>query len=68
VRVEIASGAGGGLKAIAFRAAEQKLGQALLAARGKVLHVAGTLCLDHWNGAARPQLRILDAAEPEGRF
>jgi single-stranded-DNA-specific exonuclease len=68
VRVELASGAGGGLKAIAFRAAEQKLGQALLAARGKVLHVAGTLCLDHWNGAARPQLRILDAAEPDGRF
>jgi single-stranded-DNA-specific exonuclease len=68
VRVELASGGGGGVKAIAFRAAEQKLGQALLAARGKVLHVAGTLCLDHWNGAARPQLRILDAAEPDGRF
>jgi single-stranded-DNA-specific exonuclease len=68
VRVEIASGAGGALKAVAFRAAEQKLGLALLAARGKVLHVAGTLCLDHWNGSARPQLRILDAAEPDGRF
>ncbi|HWT30559.1 MAG TPA: DHHA1 domain-containing protein, partial [Propylenella sp.] len=68
VRVELASAAGGSLKAIAFRAADQKLGQSLLAARGKVLHVAGTLCLDHWNGSARPQVRIVDAAEPDGRF
>ena len=44
------------------------LGRALLAARGKPLHVAGTLCLDHWHGSARPQLRIIDAAEPDGRF
>jgi single-stranded-DNA-specific exonuclease len=61
VRVSLSSGAGQ-LKAIAFRAAETPLGEALLAARGKPLHVAGTLCLDHWGGSARPQLRILDAA------
>ncbi len=68
VRVGLMSGGGGRLKAIAFRAAETPLGQALLAARGKPLHVAGTLSLDHWGGSARPQLRILDAAEPDGRL
>jgi len=68
IRVALASGNGGGLKAIAFRAADAPLGEALIAARGKPLHVAGTLCLDHWGGSARPQLRILDAAEPSGRL
>jgi single-stranded-DNA-specific exonuclease len=68
VRVALSSGAGPNLKAVAFRSADTPLGRALLAARGRPLHVAGTLCLDHWNGSAAPQLRILDAAEPEGRF
>ena len=68
VRLSLSAGEGSSLKAIAFRAADQPLGQALLAARGKPLHVAGTLCLDHWGGSARPQLRIVDAAEPSGRF
>jgi single-stranded-DNA-specific exonuclease len=68
VRASLASAAGGSLSAIAFRAADRPLGQALIAARGKPLHVAGTLCLDHWGGAVRPQLRILDAADAEGRF
>jgi single-stranded-DNA-specific exonuclease len=67
VRVNLASG-GGTLKAVAFRAADAPLGQALIAARGKPLHVAGTLMLDHYGGYATPQLRILDAAEPDGRF
>ena len=51
VRLSLASEAGGSLKAIAFRAAETPLGRALLAARGKPLHVAGTLCLDHYGGS-----------------
>ncbi len=67
VRVTLSSGAGM-LRGIAFRAADAPLGQALLAARGAPLHVAGTLCIDHWGGSARPQLRILDAAVPDGRF
>jgi single-stranded-DNA-specific exonuclease len=33
-------------------------------ARGRALHVAGVLGLDHWQGEARPQLRIVDAADP----
>ena len=68
VRVQLTSGNGCGLKAIAFRAAQTPLGETLLAARGKPLHVAGSPCLDHWGGSARPQLRIVDAAEPSGRF
>ena len=68
VRISMSSDGGGRLKAIAFRCADSPLGQALLASRGKPLHVAGTLCLDHWGGSARPQLRILDVAEPAGRL
>ena len=68
VRLSLASGGGGSLKAMAFRAAETPLGRALIAARGKPLHVAGTLSLDHYGGSARPQLRVIDAASPDGRF
>jgi single-stranded-DNA-specific exonuclease len=68
VRVNLASSAGGNLKAMAFRAAETPLGRALLSARGQPLHVAGTLSLDHYGGVARPQLRIVDAALPDDRF
>lgn len=68
VRVSLASGGGESLKAIAFRAAETPLGRALLSARGEPLHVAGTLSLDYFGGSPRPQLRILDAAKPDGRF
>jgi single-stranded-DNA-specific exonuclease len=56
------------LKAIAFRAAEAPLGKALLASSGKPLHVAGWLSLDHYGGSPRPQLRVIDAAEPDARF
>jgi single-stranded-DNA-specific exonuclease len=68
LRVNLASGGGESLKAVAFRAADAPLGQAITAARGKPLHVAGTLMLDHWGGTAQAQLRILDAAEPDTRF
>jgi single-stranded-DNA-specific exonuclease len=68
VRLSLSSAAGGSLKAMAFRAAETPLGKALLAARGQPLHVAGTLSLDHYGGVARPQLRVIDAAEPDRRF
>ncbi len=68
VRLALAAPGGESLKAIAFRAADAPLGRALLAARGKPLHVAGTLSLDHYGGSARAQLRVVDAAEAEGRF
>ncbi|MDR6288104.1 single-stranded-DNA-specific exonuclease [Inquilinus ginsengisoli] len=51
----------GRLRAIAFRCADQPLGQALLR-RDALVHVAGTLRLDRWNGNLRVQLFIEDVA------
>lgn len=52
---------GGRLRAIAFRCADQPVGQVLLR-RDALLHVAGTLRLDRWNGNTRVQLFIDDVA------
>jgi hypothetical protein len=52
------------LDAIAFRAAGTPLGDGLLAARGRTVHVAGRLRQDDWNGRIRVQLEIEDAAAP----
>jgi single-stranded-DNA-specific exonuclease len=54
--------AGGRVRAVAFRAAERPLGQALRAAGGAPLHLAGTLKLDSWQGQLRVSFRIEDAA------
>jgi single-stranded-DNA-specific exonuclease len=62
VRVRLRSGDGTFLNAIAFRAAGQPLGNALISMRGQPVHAAGTLCLDRWNGTERVQLRICDLA------
>lgn len=64
VRCSLKSNAGGNLKGICFRAADEPLGKLLLENRGQPLHVAGSLSLDHWQGRPTVQLRILDAAEP----
>lgn len=64
VRVRLKAGEGAWLNAVAFRAAGQPLGRALLAQRGRPIHVAGTLALDRWQGVERTQLRIVDIAEP----
>jgi single-stranded-DNA-specific exonuclease len=65
VRARLRAGDGTGVNAIAFRAAGQPLGQALLANRGRPLHVAGALTLDRWQGEQHVQLRIVDAAEAD---
>jgi single-stranded-DNA-specific exonuclease len=69
VRVRLKSGDGTALSAIAFRAAGQPLGHALLKNRGRAVHAAGTLALDHWQGEERVQLRLIDLAadDPVGR-
>ncbi len=67
VRLRAMGPDGGRLQAIAFRAASSPLGQALLAAKGNVMHLAGTLSIDHWGGQERVQLRLLDAAAGGGR-
>lgn len=53
------------LKAIAFRAVGTDLGNFLISHLGKNIHIAGNLNLNYWNGQASPQLRVIDAAEPE---
>ena len=62
VRVRLRAGDGAVISGIAFRAAGQKLGDALLAGRGTPVHAAGTLCIDRWQGVDRVQLRISDLA------
>ncbi len=62
VKVTLEAMDGSRLDGIAFRAAEAPLGQLLLNSRGKLLHVAGTLGADLWQGQKRVQLRLLDAA------
>jgi single-stranded-DNA-specific exonuclease len=53
---------GGRVRAIAFRAADQPLGRALLQAGGAPLHLAGSIKLDWWEGQPRVAFRIEDAA------
>ena len=62
VRARLQSGDGAAINAIAFRAAGQKLGQALLKNRGRAVHAAGTLSVDRWQGNERIQLRMIDVA------
>jgi single-stranded-DNA-specific exonuclease len=66
VSFNIVSDDGARLRAIAFRAANTALGQAILGAGANDtrLHVAGTLSLDHYQGQAQIQLRVADAAMP----
>ncbi len=53
---------GGRLKAMAFRAVGTPLGDGLLAHRGNVVHLAGRLRADNWNGRQGLQFIIEDAA------
>ncbi len=56
------SGAGGSLKAMAFRAAHNALGEGLLRCRGTNLHIAGRIAADEWQGRKSICLFIDDAA------
>jgi len=62
VKLRLGGGDGTLLDAIAFRAVGTPLGDGLLAARGRPVHVAGRLRQDDWNGRIRVQLEIEDAA------
>ena len=63
IRCVLTDGAGGKLKAIAWRAEDTDLGRRLLAGGGGV-HVAGRLKADDWNGRQGVQLEIEDLADP----
>jgi single-stranded-DNA-specific exonuclease len=62
VRARLQSSDGATINAIAFRAAGQKLGEALLKNRGRAVHAAGTLAIDRWQGSERIQMRMIDVA------
>ena len=66
IRCQLSDAYGGRLKAIAWRAEDSELGRRLLGG-GAILHVAGKLKADDWNGRQGVQLEIEDAADPRMR-
>jgi len=65
VRARLKSADGSAINAIAFRAAGQKLGAALLQNRGRQIHAAGAFALDRWQGEERVQFKLTDIAPAE---
>ncbi|MGX9392997.1 single-stranded-DNA-specific exonuclease RecJ [Nitrobacteraceae bacterium UC4446_H13] len=65
LRLRFKAGDGAIVNGIAFRSVGQPLGNALKENRGQVLHVAGSLTIDRWQGAERVQLRVIDVAVPD---
>jgi single-stranded-DNA-specific exonuclease len=65
IRVRLKSADGTTVGGIAFRAAGQKLGAALLEGRGRLIHAAGSLALDRWQGQERVQFKLSDIAPAE---
>jgi single-stranded-DNA-specific exonuclease len=65
MRVRFKSADGASVNAIAFRAAGQKLGTALLQNRGRQVHAAGSFAIDRWQGEERVQFRLTDIALAE---
>ncbi|NPD13897.1 single-stranded-DNA-specific exonuclease RecJ [Xinfangfangia sp. D13-10-4-6] len=55
-------GAGAGIEAMAFGAADTPMGQALAAGGHRLFHLAGRLEVNNWGGKSRVQLRLDDAA------
>jgi single-stranded-DNA-specific exonuclease len=65
VRLRLVGRDGQGIGAIAFRTAGTPLGDALLKARSGRIHVAGKLKQDDYDGTAKVQLHLEDAAPAE---
>jgi len=62
IRLDLRSQTGARLQAMAFRAVDTPLGDFLFAARGRPVHVAGSLSSNWWNGTRSVQFRVVDAA------
>jgi len=62
VRVTLKGASGRPLKAVAFRSADQPLGEALLSGQDRRIHAAGRLKRDTWRGGDAVELHIEDAA------
>jgi single-stranded-DNA-specific exonuclease len=67
VRCVLKAGDGSKLDAVAFRAAGQPIGAALLAGGGLPLHVVGHLRRDSYNGRNRQELVVEDVADPRAQ-
>lgn len=65
LRLRFKSGDGAFVNGIAFRSIGQNLGNALIENRGQMLHVAGSLTVDRWQGSERVQMRVTDVAVPD---
>jgi single-stranded-DNA-specific exonuclease len=65
LRLRFKAGDGAIVNAVAFRSIGQKLGRALTENRGQILHVAGYLAVDRWQGVERVQFRVADVAVPD---
>jgi single-stranded-DNA-specific exonuclease len=64
--ITLAGAAGGRLSAMAFRALETDMGQALLHHDGASFHLAGRLKINRWRGRETAQFQIDDAAPSWG--
>lgn len=56
---------GARLKAIAFRASNTAIGDALLRDADSAFHFAGSLSIDHYQGREQVQFRLTDLAKPK---
>lgn len=65
LRLRFKAGDGAFVNGIAFRSIGQKLGNALIENRGQMLHIAGSLTVDRWQGSERVQMRVTDVAVPD---
>jgi len=65
VRLRLVAPDGTGLTAIAFRTSGTPLGDGLMKARGKRIHVLGKLKSDDYGGSLKVQLHLDDAAPAE---
>lgn len=65
LRLRVVGRDGQGIGAIAFRAANTPLGQALLKARSSRVHLAGRLKHDDYDGSSKIELHVEDAAPAE---
>ncbi|WP_308910116.1 single-stranded-DNA-specific exonuclease RecJ [Pseudokordiimonas caeni] len=54
---------GGSIKAMAFRVADEPMGQLLLAGVGRDFHIAGKLKIDTWSGTPKAEIMLDDVAE-----
>jgi len=63
LRAIFAGGDGGRIKAMAFRAAGEPLGEALLHGLGRRFHIAGRLKRDDWGATPKVEMTLEDAAE-----